>query len=144
MMHVNVSPLHKSAKTIQPYFAKQGSGVFLNLSSMSAPRPRPNLVWYAGSKGAVTAITKGLAAEFAPHGIRVNCICPVFADTGMSNDVLGGKDTPESRAVIRRAIPLGRFAEPEDIANGACFLVSDEASMITGTELWIDGGRSLQ
>ncbi len=77
IMKINVSPLYHSAKVVHPHFKQQGKGVFVNLSSISAPRPRPNLVWYAGSKGAVSAITKGLAAEFGKDGIRVNCICPV-------------------------------------------------------------------
>lgn len=82
-MTINVSPLYHSAKAIHPHFQAQGHGVFVNISSISAARPRPNLVWYAGSKGAVTAATKGLAAEFARDGIRVNCVCPVVAETGM-------------------------------------------------------------
>jgi len=143
-MKINVSPLYHSQKVIQPYFAKRKSGVFVNVSSISAPRPRPNLVWYAGSKGAVSAITKGLAAEFAKDGIRANAICPVLAETGMVTNVLGGTDTQEGRAVVMKGIPLGRFATPRDIGNAACFLASDEASFITGVELPVDGGRSLQ
>lgn len=143
-MKINVSPLYHSSKVIQPHFAKQQHGVFVNLSSISAPRPRPNLVWYAGSKGAVSAITKGLAAEFAKDGVRCNAICPVIAETGMVSNVLGGTDTQEGRAVVMKGIPLGRFATPQDIGNAACFLASDEASFITGIELPVDGGRALQ
>ncbi|EME86598.1 uncharacterized protein MYCFIDRAFT_132691 [Pseudocercospora fijiensis CIRAD86] len=143
IMEVNVSPLYLSSKVIGPYFQSQKSGCFVNISSISAPRPRPNLVWYAGSKGAVTAITKGLAAEFAKDGIRCNAICPVAADTGMMASVLGGVDSPEGRAVVVKGIPMGRVATPEDVANAACFLASDEASFITGVDLPVDGGRAL-
>ncbi|KAK5109547.1 hypothetical protein LTR62_006898 [Meristemomyces frigidus] len=143
IMHINVSPLYQSAKVIGPYFIKQRHGVFVNISSISAPRPRPNLVWYAGSKGAVSAISKGLAAEFGPSGVRVNAICPVVAETGMVASVLGGTDTVEGRAGLTKAIPLGRFATPRDIGNAACFLASDEADFITGVELPVDGGRAL-
>ncbi|KAF7187642.1 4-formylbenzenesulfonate dehydrogenase TsaC1/TsaC2 [Pseudocercospora fuligena] len=143
IMEVNVSPLYLSSKIIGPYFQSQKSGCFVNISSISAPRPRPNLVWYAGSKGAVTAITKGLAAEFAKDGIRCNAICPVAADTGMMKSVLGGEDTPEGRAVIVKGIPMGRVATPEDVGNAAAFLASDEASFITGVDLPVDGGRAL-
>lgn len=115
-----------------------------SLSSISAPRPRPNLVWYAGSKGAVSAVTKGLAAEFAKDGIRCNAICPVAADTGMMASVLGGNDSEEGRKVVIKGIPLGRVAQPEDVANAAAFLASEEASFITGIELPVDGGRALQ
>lgn len=142
-MSINVSPLYNSARIIAPHFQSQHHGVFVNISSISAPRPRPNLVWYAGSKGAVTAITKGLAAEFAKDGIRCNAICPVAAETGMVLSVLGGKDTPEGRARVTSGIPLGRFATPADIGNAACFLASDEAGFITGIEMPVDGGRSL-
>lgn len=128
-MKINVSPLYRSSKVVYPYFQKQKHGVFVNISSISAPRPRPNLVWYAGSKGAVSAITKGLAAEFAPSGVRCNAICPVVAETGMVSSVLGGTDTPEGRAVLIKGIPLGRVAQPADVANAACFLASDEASL---------------
>lgn len=108
IMDINISPLYHSSKVIYPYFAKQKAGVFVNISSISAPRPRPNLVWYAGSKGAVTSITKGLAAEYAKDGIRCNAILPVAADTGMIPSVLGGVDTAEGRARIMGGIPLGR------------------------------------
>ena len=144
IMKINVSPLYQSAKAVHPHFKKQGHGVFVNLSSISAPRPRPNPVWYAGSKGAVSAVTKGLAAEFGKDGIRVNCICPVAADTGMMASVLGGTDSEEGRQVVIKAIPLGRVANAVDVGNAACFLASEEASFITGIELYVDGGRSLQ
>ncbi|KAK5130354.1 hypothetical protein LTR08_002194 [Meristemomyces frigidus] len=143
IMNINVSPLYYSAAALQPHFAKQKHGVFVNISSISALRPRPSLVWYAGSKGAVSAITKGLAAEFAKDGIRCNAICPVIAETGMVASVLGGTDTQEGRATVMKGIPLGRFATSEDIGNAACFLASEEASFITGIELAVDGGRSL-
>ncbi|KAK3112438.1 hypothetical protein LTR53_011300 [Teratosphaeriaceae sp. CCFEE 6253] len=143
IMAINVSPLYHSAKAIHPHFAQQRHGVFVNISSISAPRPRPNLVWYAGSKGAVSAITKGLAAEFAADGVRCNAICPVVAETGMVANVLGGTDSAEGRAMLTKGIPLGRFATPRDIANAAAFLASEEASFITGVELPVDGGRAL-
>jgi len=143
-MKINVSPLYHSAKVIQPFFAQQHHGVFVNISSISAARPRPHLVWYAGSKGAVSAITKGLAAEFASVGVRCNAICPVVAETGMVASVLGGEDTVEGRAGLTKGIPLGRFATPRDIGNAACFLASDEASFITGIDMPVDGGRALQ
>lgn len=98
---------------------------------------------FLGSKGAVSAITKGLAAEFAKDGIRCNAICPVVAETGMVASVLGGTDSEEGRAVLLKAIPLGRIATPRDIGNAAAFLASDEADFITGIEMPVDGGRSL-
>jgi 3-oxoacyl-[acyl-carrier protein] reductase len=82
-MKINVKQYYVSAKVIVPYFRKQGGGVFVNISSISAPRPRPLLVWYAASKGAVSAATKGLAAELAADNIRVNAVLPVAAETAM-------------------------------------------------------------
>ncbi|KAK3691009.1 hypothetical protein LTR37_018911 [Vermiconidia calcicola] len=143
IMKINVSPLYHSSKAVYPHFKQQGHGVFVNISSISAPRPRPNLVWYAGSKGAVSAVTNGLAAEYAKDGIRCNAICPVAADTGMISSVLGGTDSEEGRAVVIKGIPMGRIANAQDIGNAACFLASEEASFITGIELPVDGGRAL-
>ncbi|KAF2757838.1 NAD(P)-binding protein [Pseudovirgaria hyperparasitica] len=143
MWRVNVKPIYYSSKVIVPYFREVGHGQFINLSSISTPRPRPGLVWYAASKGAVTAATRGLAAEYAPYKIRVNCIQPVFGDTGMAENVMGGCITPEKHATLISGIPLGRGATPEDIGNAACYLASDEASFLTGVCLDVDGGRSL-
>lgn len=143
-MSTNITPLYHSAKILHPHFLSTGKGgSFVNISSISAPRPRPNLVWYAGSKGAVSAITKGLAAEFAKDGIRCNAILPVVAETGMVSSVLGGTDTAEGRERLLTQIPLGRICTPEDVGNAAAFLASEEASFITGVEIPVDGGRSL-
>lgn len=144
-MRINVSPLYHSARIMAPHFKSLSppGGVFVNISSISAPRPRPNLVWYAGSKGAVSSITRGLAAEFAPWAIRCNTILPVVAETGMVASVLGGEDSVEGRERLKTQIPLGRICTPEDVGNAACFLASAESSFITGAELPVDGGRSL-
>jgi len=144
MWRINVKPLYFSSKVCVPYWREnQKAGLFINISSISAPRPRPNLVWYAASKGAVTAATRGLAAEFAPFNIRCNCIQPVAGETAMLALVQGGTDSAEGRAKLATGIPLGRFAQPQDIANAACYLASDEATLLTGVCLDVDGGRSL-
>ncbi|KAF2118066.1 hypothetical protein BDV96DRAFT_571320 [Lophiotrema nucula] len=144
MWRVNVKPIYHSAKVMVPYWRERGrGGVVVNLSSISAPRPRPGLVWYAASKGAVTAATRGLAAEYAKDRIRYCCIQPVLGETAMVAPVLGGVDTPEGRAGPLAGIPLGRLSTPQDIANSACFLASDEAAFLTGVCLDVDGGRSL-
>ncbi|OBT92149.1 Dehydrogenase reductase SDR member [Pseudogymnoascus verrucosus] len=144
IFRVNIKGLYQSARVISPFLQKQGQGgVFVNISSISALRPRPNLVWYAASKGAASAATKGLAAELAKDNIRCNAICPVAGETAMVPLFLGKPDTPENRKQILSGIPLGRFATPADIANAAAFLASDEAAFITGIELPVDGGRSL-
>ncbi|GAD92408.1 oxidoreductase, short-chain dehydrogenase/reductase family [Paecilomyces variotii No. 5] len=143
LYQVNVKSLYFSAKIIAPVLRKQGGGCFVNISSISALRPRPKLVWYAASKGAASAATKGLASELAKDNIRCNAVCPVAGDTAMVPLVLGKPDTPENRKEIVAGIPLGRFATAIDVANAASFLASDEAAFITGIELPVDGGRAL-
>lgn len=87
--------------------------------------------------------TKGLAVEYAKHGIRVNAISPALGETAMLGLVMGKPDTPENRAPLLASIPMGRFAQVTDVANVACFLASDEASYMTGSCVEVDGGRCI-
>ena len=121
---------------------KRGGGVIINTASTAGLRPRPGLTWYNASKGAVITMTKSMAVELAPDQIRVNALCPVAGETGMLSEFMGG-DTPENRAKFTASIPLGRLSTPEDIANAALYLASDEASLITGVAFEIDGGRCI-
>ncbi|KAH8901421.1 oxidoreductase [Thozetella sp. PMI_491] len=144
VMKVNLKSLYWSTKVIIPYMVnRKAGGVFINISSMASPRPRPTLVWYGASKGGVTNATKGLAIEWAKHQIRFNVIHPVAGETNMVPFFLGGQDTVEGRARMISTIPLGKFTVPADIGNAASFLASDEASMITGAALDVDGGRGI-
>ncbi|MDP6707282.1 MAG: SDR family oxidoreductase [Alphaproteobacteria bacterium] len=140
---VNVKSLYWSAKHTVPHFRSQGGGVIINTSSTAAISPRPGLVWYNGSKGAVDTITKAMAVELAPDRIRVNAVNPVAGDTQMLGQFMGGQATPEMRQKFIATIPLGRFSMPFDIANAALFLASDEATMLTGVCLPVDGGRTI-
>lgn len=88
-------------------------------------------------------LSKSLAVELAADNIRVNVICPVMGDTGMLGDFMGIPDTPENRARFISTIPMGRLSIPQDIANAAVFLASEEASFLTGVELPVDGGRTV-
>ena len=88
-------------------------------------------------------VSKSLAVELAPWKIRVNVICPVMGETGLLQDFMGVEDTPENRSRFIATIPLGRLSRPEDIAAATAFLASDDAAMITGTELPVDGGRCI-
>jgi 3-oxoacyl-[acyl-carrier protein] reductase len=139
---VNVKSIYHFIRSIIPIMRKQGGGSIINVGSIGAIRPRPGLGWYCASKGAVITLTKTMAVEFAPDRIRVNCICPSAGDTGMMLSSLG-EDTPERRARVLGTIPLGRFATPEDVANMAAFLSSDEASYLTGGIFPVDGGRGV-
>ena len=140
---VNVKSIYLAALAAVPVFREGGGGVFLNIASTAGIRPRPGLTWYNGSKGAVITITQSMAAELAPDRIRVNAICPVIGATGMLERFMGVPDTPENRARFLATIPLGRFSEPDDVANAATYLVSDEAAFITGVFLPVDGGRTV-
>ena len=139
---VNVKSVYLSSKHIVPVMKKQGFGVILNLASTAGVRPRPGLVWYNTSKGAMITATKAMAIELAGEKIRVNAINPVAGETGMLH-LFMGEDTPEKRAQFISSIPLGRLSLPEDMANAALFLCSDEAEMITGLCMEVDGGRCI-
>jgi len=139
---VNVKSIYLAAQEVVPIFRRQGGGVIINTASTAGLRPRPGLTWYNASKGAAITMTKSMAVELAPDKIRVNCLCPVAGETAMLADFMGA-DTPENRARFVASIPLGRFSRPDDIANAALFLASDDAAFITGVALEVDGGRCI-
>ncbi len=137
---VNVKAIYHMARAVVPVFRALGGGVMINTASTAGLRPRPGLVWYNASKGAVISLTKAMAIELAPEQIRVNCLCPVAGDTPMLGQFMG-EDTPELRAKFIATIPIGRLSTPQDMANAALWLASDEAAFITGVALEVDGGR---
>ncbi|HEV7253733.1 MAG TPA: SDR family oxidoreductase [Mesorhizobium sp.] len=139
---VNMKAIYHAVRAVVPIMAAQGGGVILNTASTAGIRPRPGLTWYNASKGWVITATKSMAVELAPKNIRVNALCPVAGETGMLAQFMG-EDTPELREKFRATIPLGRLSTPLDIANAALFLASDEASLITGVALEVDGGRCI-
>jgi 3-oxoacyl-[acyl-carrier protein] reductase len=140
---VNVKSIYHMAQAVVPLMRERRSGVIVNIGSTAALRPRPGLTWYNATKAAVSNITKSMALELAPDQIRVNAICPVMGETGLMSQFMGVPDTPENRARFLASIPLGRFSQPSDIANAVVFLASDAASLITGVELPVDGGRTV-
>lgn len=139
---VNCKSVYLTAKHIVPIFKAKNSGVILNVASTAGVSPRPRLNWYNASKGWMNNATKGMAVELAAEGIRVNAINPVAGDTPLLKMFMG-EDTPEIRAKFLSTIPLGRFSTPEDMGNAACYLCSDEASMVTGVCMEVDGGRCI-
>ena len=139
---VNIKSVYLTAQAFIAHFKERGSGVILNVASTGGVSPRPRLTWYNASKGWMITATKGMAVELAPSGIRVNAINPVAGETPLLKSFMG-EDTPEIRAKFLSTIPIGRFSTPEDMGNAACFLCSDEASMITGVALEVDGGRCI-
>lgn len=139
---VNAKSVYLTARHLVPLMKTAGRGAILNVASTAGVSPRPRLNWYNASKGWMITATKAMAIELAPHGIRVNAINPVAGETPLLHRFMG-EDTPEMRARFLATIPLGRFSTPEDMGNAACFLCSDEASMITGVAMEVDGGRCI-
>ncbi len=140
---VNVKSIYLSAQHAIPEMRKRGGGAFINIASTAGVRPRPGLVWYNGSKGAVITLTRAMAVELAPEQIRVNALNPVAGLTPMLKEFMGGEETEEMKAKFVSTIPIGRFSTPADIANAALYLASDEANFITGVCMEVDGGRCI-
>lgn len=139
---VNCKSVYLAARNIVPHFKARKAGTILNIASTAGVSPRPRLNWYNASKGWMITATKTMAVELAPNGIRVNALNPVAGETPLLKSFMG-EDTPEIRAKFLSTIPLGRFSTPEDLGNAAAFLCSDEASMITGVCMEVDGGRCI-
>jgi len=139
---VNVKSIYLMARATVPLMRRQGGGVILNIGSTAGIRPRPGLTWYNATKGAVNLMSKSMAVELAPDRIRVNAIAPVAGETPLLATFMG-EDTPEKRAAFKASIPWGRLSTPDDIAKAAVFLCSDEAEMVTGEVLQVDGGRCI-
>ncbi|OQV07660.1 hypothetical protein CLAIMM_12062 [Cladophialophora immunda] len=166
IFNVNLKPVFLSAQVICPFMLEQGSGVFINItryvlspgdedirtkgahsrnvtSSTGCTRPRPGFAFYNASKAGVNVASKTMALEYAPT-IRFNCICPAVGNTSMIQASIG--DGTEAQAKLRQLeemLPMGRVTEPEDIANAAWFLGSDQSLFITGTTIEVDGGRGV-
>ena len=142
VMAVNTKAIYLAARSFVPMMKAAGGGCILNIASTAGVSPRPNLSWYNASKGWMITATRAMAVELAPHGIRVNAVNPVAGETPLLARFMG-EDTPEMRAKFLSTIPIGRFSQPEDIANAALYLCSDEASMVTGVAMEVDGGRCI-
>ena len=139
---VNMKSVYLTAQALVPHMKKRKSGAILNVASTAGVSPRPRLNWYNASKGWMITATRTMAIELAAEGVRVNAINPVAGETPLLKSFMG-EDTPEIRAKFLSTIPMGRFSTPEDMGNAACFLCSDEASMITGVCMEVDGGRCI-
>jgi len=143
IFQVNVKSIYLSAIHCVPVFRKQKRGCFINIGSTAAVRPRPELCWYNGSKGAVVLITKSMATELAPDGIRSNAINPALAETPLLTTFMGADDTPANRARFTSSIPMGRLGRATDVANAAVFLAEPNSEFVTGVCLEVDGGRCI-
>lgn len=139
---VNMRAIFLISQIVVPRMKTYGRGIILNIASTAGVSPRPNLTWYNASKGWVITATKSMAIELAPFNIRVNALNPVAGETPMLATFMGG-DTRQARQRFLATIPLGRFSTPEDLGQAAVFLCSEQASLITGVALEIDGGRCI-
>jgi 3-oxoacyl-[acyl-carrier protein] reductase len=139
VLAVNVKGVFLFSQAVVPVFRRQRGGVMINIGSTAGLRPRPGLSAYNATKGAVHTLTQTLAVELAPDKIRVCAIAPVATETPLLPSFLG--PAPGMRQKFEAAVPLGRLAQPQDIANVALFLASDEAAFVTGNIVEVDGGR---
>ena len=139
---VNAKSVYLTARAFVPDMKARRTGAILNIASTGGVSPRPRLTWYNASKGWMITATRAMAVELAPAGIRVNALNPVAGETPLLSTFMG-EDTPEIRARFLASIPIGRFSTPQDMGAAATFLCSDEASMITGVALEVDGGRCI-
>ncbi|MFN8207385.1 MAG: SDR family oxidoreductase [Bacteroidales bacterium] len=140
IQHINQLAVFALSREVAKTMAGRG-GSILNISSMASQYGIPKVIAYTASKSAVEGMTRALAVELAPLGIRVNCIAPGFIVTDMSSGALE-KDAPRKQKVLSRT-PLGRLGTTDEVAEAAYFLVSDAASFITGVVLPVDGGNSI-
>tara|TARA_B100001248_G_C27377180_1_gene454919 strand:- start:234 stop:974 length:741 start_codon:yes stop_codon:yes gene_type:complete len=142
VFNVNAKSVYYCGKFFVPKMKKIKRGVILNVASTAGLSPRPKLNWYNASKGWMITATKAMAIELAPYKVRVNAIAPVAGVTPLLKSFMGG-NTKKKKDAFLATIPIGRFSTPQDMGNAACFLCSDEANMITGTILEVDGGRCI-
>lgn len=136
VISINLTGPFLGCKAVIPHLIKNGGGSILNIASI-AGLVGGNGTAYSASKGGLIMLTKDLAVTYANHKIRVNTICPGGVSTPMTK---GFSNDPNMEAIIKNMSPQGRMAESIEIANGALFLISDESSFVTGTELVMDGG----
>jgi NAD(P)-dependent dehydrogenase (short-subunit alcohol dehydrogenase family) len=136
---VNLDGVVRVARDGFPLLRASGRGSLINVASIMAHRGLRPLTAYSATKGAVTALTRGLAVEYAPFGIRVNALCPGFVHTALTARALRN---PAIEKALVESTALRRLGRPEEVARAALFLASDEASYVTGAELAVDGGMS--
>ena len=144
LIDINLTSVFLGCKYAIPEIRKQGSGSIVNIASIAGIMGFPTLVAYCATKGGVVLLSKSLAKMLGPEKIRVNCICPGPTETGLTLAFLGHPATPEEerekRTARLAAVPLRRWSEPEEIAAAILFLVSEEASFVTGVIFPVDGG----
>jgi len=141
VMHVNVRSVFLTTKWAVPHLRKRGGGAILNLGSVSSFVGQQNTPAYVASKGALLMLTKALAVDYGPDGIRVNCLCPGITDTPLLRFHVRHEADPDAHLQTRlNRVPTGEMLYPEDMGRAAAFLCSEEAKGISGASLVVDGG----
>jgi len=138
---VNETAVFSMSREVAKIMVEQKSGSIINISSMATKYGLPKVIGYTAAKSAVEGMTRGMAAELSPLGVRVNCIAPGFIKTDMSSKALD--NDPERKQKVFSRTPMGRLGTPEDVAKTALFYATDQSSYITGTVLCVDGGHSI-
>jgi len=143
IVETNAVGVWNGCRAALPAMKAQGAGAIVNVASVAGVTGAPRIATYALSKGAVVNFTRSVAAEAGRDGVRANAVCPGFTETGMLEGFLGASDDPErAREKLVEGYPLGRLARPEEVADAAAFLASEDASFVTGHALVVDGGYS--
>ena len=143
VLGINLRGAYLLAKYLLPHFRKQGGGVLINMASVNAFWIEPHLGVYSAAKGGLVALTKSIALDYGQFGVRCNCICPGYIDTGMAQRYFDTHPRPEdARSEASAMHALGRLGKAEEVAAMAAFLASDEASFCTGQAFIVDGGLS--
>ena len=147
ILEVDLKAVWRGIKLVAPHMIERGAGSIISTSSGAALMGIPGLAAYSAAKGGVVALTRAAAMELAPKRVRVNCICPggIVTPIIYNSPILGASMDPDTlRAVLDRAHPYPRAGEPEDIANAALWLASDQSSFVTGQAIAVDGGLSAE
>ena len=141
IIQTNVTAVFSLSREVVKQMLQQGGGSIINISSMASQYGIPKVIAYTASKSAIEGMTRAMAVELSPKGIRVNCIAPGFIATDMSAKALNGD--PERKQKVMGRTPMGYMGDPADIANAALYLANGEAKYVTGVVLPVDGGNSI-
>ena len=141
ILMTNVTSVFSLSREVVKHMLQKGAGSIINISSMASQYGIPKVIAYTASKAAIEGMTKAMAVELSPKGIRVNCIAPGFIATDMSAKALN--NDPERKQKVMSRTPMGYLGDPSDIANAALYLANGEAKYVTGVVLPVDGGNSI-
>jgi NAD(P)-dependent dehydrogenase (short-subunit alcohol dehydrogenase family) len=141
ILTTNVTAVFTLSREVVKHMLTRETGCIINISSMAAQYGLPKVIAYTASKTAIDGMTRAMAVELSPNGIRVNAIAPGFIYSAMTEKALNSD--PERKAKVFGRTPMGHMGQPEDIGNAALYLASDAAKYVTGVVLPIDGGNSI-